>query len=160
MSTKEYTERLSRAIESTGLATPVSTNFSENRIAVLCRVAKNNEIGWIELITNILVGANLSLRTALSWQCHICRNYFIKEVNEKNTLVWGWNFSIQAREMGPSLDSLIRIMKGQPVDEQFPGELTEFPLRAPPNRNSMVPGGKGKGVHTVGGSDDFKWGKK
>ncbi len=157
MSTKEYAERVSRAIEGTKLATPVSTNFNENRVSVLCRVAKNNEVGWVELITNVLIGANLSLKTATSWQCHICRNYFIKEVEGKNTLVWGWNFSVQAREMGPSLDSVIRIMKGQPLDEQFPGELTEFPLRAPPNRNSMS---RGKGVHTVGGSDDYKWGKK
>lgn len=158
MPTKEHAERMSRALESTGLIAPVSANFGENRIAILCRVPKDNEAKWVELITNILIGANLSSRTATAWQCHICRNYFLKEVNGEDKLVWGWNFSVQAREMSLAMDSIIRITKGQPVKDQFPGELTEFPLRASPNRNSMVLGGKG--VHTIGGSDDHRWGKK
>lgn len=156
MSTREYAERMSRALEGSGLAEPRSASFGENRIAVLCRVSKDNESKWIDLITKILIGSDLSTRDAINWQCHICRHYFLKEVNDENKLVWGWNFSIQSREMGLALDMIIGLVKGQPLRVNK-NELDEFPLQAPPNRNAVK---HGKGVHTIGGSDDFHWGKK
>lgn len=146
MSTKEHAERMSRALEGTGLASPVSANFGENRVAILCRVPRDNEAHWIELITKILKGANLSAKSAIPWQCHICRNYFLKEVNGDDKLVWGWNFSIHAREMGPALDAVIRLVKGQPLDPNL-RELEEFPLRASSDRGVPV---KGKGATLSG----------
>lgn len=146
MPTKEHAERMSRALEGTGLAAPVSANFGENRVAILCRVSRDNEAKWVDLITKILMGANLSAKSSTPWQCHICRNYFLKNVNGEDKLVWGWNFSIHAREMTPAMDAIIRLVKGQPLD---PGlqELEEFPLRASPDRGVPV---KGKGATLSG----------
>lgn len=146
MPSKEHAERMSRALEGTGLAEPRSASFGENRIAILCRVSKDNEPSWIELITKILIGASLSANSAISWQCHICRHYFLKETDGEDKLVWGWNFSVQSREMTPALDAIIRLLKGQPLDTSNK-ELTEFPLRAPLNRGVPV---KGKGVTLTG----------
>jgi hypothetical protein len=152
MSSKEHVERMSRAISGTGFGETVSATFGENRIAILCRIPRENEAKWVELITKILVGAERSKKEAIPWQCHICRHYFLKVVNKEYKLVWGWNFSVQSNDMSTALDSIIRLVKGQPL-EVNPNELTEFPLiGAPANRNSPK---KGKGVYTIGGSQDF-----
>jgi hypothetical protein len=145
MSSKELSDRMARALEVSGLAYPVSNNFGEDRIAILCRVSKESEPRWVEMITNVLIGASASLKGAVRWQCHICRHYFLKEVNGGDKLVWGWNFSIQAKEMSLALDAIIRIMKGQPMTDHPTSELTEFPLR--PHSKS------GKLAHNIGTSD-------
>lgn len=156
MSSKEYTDRMVRMLELTGLVEPKTSNFGENRISILCRVNKENETRWIELITKILISADISAKDPVNWQCHICRHYFLKEMEGENKLVWGWNFSLQSREMGAALDNIVRVIKGQPIDTH-PEELKEFPLYTSTNRNITK---HGKGVHTIGGSDDFHWGKK
>ncbi len=158
MSSKELADRISRALESSGLASPVSSSFGDDRVAVLCRVPKASEAQWVEMITKVLVGANVSSKGSIRWQCHICKHYFLKEANGEDKIVWGWNFSIHAREMSLALDSVIRLIKGQSVEDlRYPGELQEFPLRAPQNRNTLPKGG---GAHTIGGTNDFHWGKK
>lgn len=158
MSTKEYAERASRALEGSGLAEPVSATFGENRIAVLCRIHKNNEKKWLALITKIMMAAQSESKEAHAWACHICQNYFLKEVHPGDQkLVWGWNFSIQSKEMGAALDRIIRLIKGQPL-EVNKNEVMEFPLHAPKDRNAPK---QGKGVHTVGGSQgDFSPARK
>lgn len=157
MSTKEYAERIARALESTGLATPVAPTFGENRVAVLCRVQKENESRWLDLITKILTGADVSSKTATPWQCHICRHYFLKVVSGDNKLVWGWNFSLQSRELHYALDLVIPLLRGQPL-QAVPGEIEEFPLPgAPVDRN---PPRNGRGVYTIGGNNDFHVGRK
>ena len=157
MPSKEYAERVSRALEGTGLAEPRSASFGESRIAVLCRVQKENEARWLDLLTKILTGSDISSKTATPWQCHICRHYFLKETSGEHKLVWGWNFSIQARDMPTALDSIISLLKGQPL-KIITNELEEFPLPgAPADRN--VPR-NGRGVHTIGGGQDFHVGRK
>jgi hypothetical protein len=151
MSSKELAERMSRALEGSGLADPRSANFGDNRIAVLCRVPKDKEPLWIELITKILIGSSLSSKTNTSWQCHICRHYFLRETNGEDKLVWGWNFSVQAKELVPALDAVIRLVKGQPVEEH-PNELKEFPLGTTSNRGAPI---KGKGAFIAGDSEAF-----
>lgn len=149
--TKEHAEKLSRALEATGLAQPVSANHAEDRITVLCRVPNGNEDKWVELVKSILVGALDEEKEAHAWKAHICRNYFIKESPEGDRkLVWGWNISIQSREMGHSLVMIIKLLKGEPIRITNSREITEFPLHgAGPNRNAVK---NGKGVHTIGGS--------
>lgn len=152
MSSKEHAERLFRALQSQDFVEPRSISFGENRVAVLCRVQKQNEAAWIEFITNLLKGAEYSKGEVFAWQCHICRHYFLKENNSRLELVFGWNVSIQSREMTKTLDAIHRLMVGEPLIIN-PNEVTEFPLQAGSNRNTPK---KGKGVHTIGGSQDFR----
>jgi hypothetical protein len=153
MADKVHAERLARALEATGLCQPVQNNAIDDRLTVLCRVLENNEQGWIKLVEKILVTSLDEAKEVHAWKAHICRNYFIKEIEDQKRLVWGWNISIQAREVPLALDILIRVIKGQPIRSgPVPGELTEFPLHgAPPNRNAGKPGGKG--VHLIGEND-------
>lgn len=151
--TKDHADKLSRALESTGLAQPVSATHSENRIQVLCRVPAGNEEKWIELVKNILVAALEESKEVHTWQNHICRNYFIKENEETGDrkLVWGWSISIHSKEMSSSLNMLLKVIRGQPIRNVSSRELKEFPLvGADANRN--IPKG-GKGVHTIGDKD-------
>lgn len=152
MSTKAHAERLSRALESTGLASPVNATFGEGRVAVLCRVAGSNEAKWAGLVRDILIASLDEAGEVHGWQSHICRNYFIKEVEEGDRkLVWGWNVSIHSKEMSLSLDMIVRVIKGEPIRTNRTNELQEFPLvGATVNRNTVV---KGKGVHTIGNGD-------
>lgn len=150
MVTKEHAERLSRALESTGLAQPVSATHNDQRVSVMCRVNSGNEEKWINLVRIILVTTLDEEKEIHAWQAHICRNYFIKEIEGGDRkLVWGWNVSIHSREMSLALEMLIRVIKGQVIRTTKPGEVTEFPLYgASPNRNAPTAGGKG--VHTLG----------
>ncbi len=150
MVTKEHAERLARALESTGLAQPVSATHHEQRVAVMCRVNSGNEEKWVNLIRNILITTLNEEKEIHAWQAHICRNYFIKEIEgQDRKLVWGWNVSIHSREMSLALEVLIKVIKGQIITTSRPGEVTEFPLYgASINRNT--PTASGKGVHDVG----------
>lgn len=144
--TKAHAERFARALESTGLAQVVTNTHAENRINVLCRVSAENESKWTALIKDILVATETESGQAYAWASHICRTYFLKEMdNKEKKLVWGWNVSIQSLEMSYSLDAIIKIIKGESIrDNAFDGEITEFPLPgATINRNRVKPGGKG-----------------
>lgn len=154
MSSKAHGERLARALEGTGMAEAVNITFGEDRVAVLCRVTSGNDSKWMELIQKILVAALDEAKQAHAWQNHICRNYFIKEDPQTHVrkLVWGWNVSVQSRDMSNSLDMLIKVIKGQPIRTVgSTKELEEFPLHgATANRNAVK---GGKGVHTIGDSN-------
>lgn len=161
MSTKEYAERVARAIESTGLAVPVAPTFGENRVSVLCRVHKDNEASWLELVTKILIGSDISSKMSTSWQCHICRHYFLKVVSGEDKLVWGWNFSFQSRDMSIALDMIIPLLRGHPLQAAAADmhDIQEIPLvGGTSDRNRMR---NGRGVHNIGGSSgDFHVEKK
>lgn len=152
MTTKEHAEKLARALEATGLAQPVNATHAENRIQVLCRVPPGNEEKWIKLIETLLIASLDEAKELHAWQNHICRNYFIKELeNGSKKLVWGWNVSIQSKEMGHSLNLILRLLRGEPIRVVPNRELTEFPLHgATASRNAPK---NGKGVHTVGDKD-------
>lgn len=153
MVTKEHAERLARALESTGLAQPVSATHNDQRISVMCRVSGGNDEKWITLIRNILIATLDEEKEIHAWQAHICRNYFIKEIeNQERKLVWGWNVSIHSREMSMALEMVIRIIKGQVLRTTRPGEITEFPLHgASFDRNA--PTASGKGVRSIGNKE-------
>lgn len=151
--TKDHAEKFSRAIESSGLAQPVSATHSDNRVQVLCRVAKGNDEKWIEMVRTILEAALDESKEVHAWQCHICRNYFIKENEETGDrkLVWGWSVSIHSKEMGLALGMIVKILKGQPIRVVSNRELTEYPLHGASEQRNMPKGGKG--VHTIGDKD-------
>lgn len=151
MVTKEHADKLSRAIESAGIAQPVQATHGENRVAVMCRVAKDNEDKWIKTVERILVASLDEAGELHAWQTHICRNYFIKETEGVRKLVWGWNVSIHSKEMGAALNLVIKLIHGEPIRTVSNRELNEFPLHgASSDRNAPK---KGKGVHTIGNGD-------
>jgi hypothetical protein len=150
MSTKSHSERLARALESTGLVQPVHDTYAENRINVLCRVMPEHEKRWTELVRLLLIAEQNEAGEVHGWKSHICRHYFLKEVDGDHRLVWGWNVSIHSLHMSSSLDALMPVIKGQPLNTKVVSrELTEFPLGGSPDRNTpKTPGGKG--VHLIG----------
>lgn len=158
MVTKDHADKLSRAIEATGLAQPVSASHSENRVQVMCRVAKENEERWLKMVESVLVAGLDESNEVHAWQNHICRNYFIKEDSTTGSrrMVYGWNFSVHSKEMGHSLNMILKLLRGEPIRVVSNRELTEFPLQASPNRNAPK---NGRGVQTVG-DRDFHPGRK
>lgn len=158
MSSKEHADRLARALESTGLCQAVKTNFGDNRISVMCRIAKDEDHSWIDLVTRMLFSASAEEGSRHEWQSHFCRNYFLKEDIATGTkkLVYGWNISIQSAVISKSLDCLIRVIKGEApgaYSKSVEGEVMEMDLNASPNRGMN---NNGKGAFTVGGPDDFR----
>ncbi len=146
MSSKAHAERFSRTLSSTNLCEPVNANFGEDRVAILCRVKQEKEKQWVDTLQKILVAAEEEANEVHTWKCHFCKHYFLKD----GKMVWGWNVSIQSREMSHSLDAITKVVRGEPLRAVRGGEVEEFPLfGAPADRNA--PRG-GKGVHTIGGS--------
>ncbi len=156
MSSKAFADRLARALEGTGLVQAVDTNYGEHNIRVLLRVLKDQEPRWIELIRRMLLSARAEHEQAHAFQLHICRTYFLKEIDGQQRLVFGWNVSMQAGEMQISLDFLIPVIKGEePGKRSNPGgETMEMEFSGPVS--TRIPNPRGKGGYTVGGSNDFK----
>lgn len=151
MATKDQADKLARAIQDAGLAETVNVTASDDRIAILCRVHKDREPKWLEIIKNILLAADDEAKEVHAWKCHFCRNYFLKEFpGGDRRMVFGWNFSIQSKEMAHSLMFVIKLLHGQPIRENSRKELSEFPLQAGPDRNAPK---NGRGVRTIGTSD-------
>jgi hypothetical protein len=142
MPTQDHANRLGKIIEGTGLAQPVLGNFADSRINVLCRVQDSNSKPWTEMIERLL----LSTEQHKTWQAHVCKHYFLKEVGNQKKMVWGWNISIQAHDMNASLDIIAKVFRGEALQNtQF--ELTEFPLAGSPSTKTK------RLVHSIGDGD-------
>lgn len=158
MSSQAYADRLARAIEVTGLAEAVNTNFGDGRISVLLRVKQGVEPKWNDVIRNVLLATDFFAKQAHAWHSHICRVYFLKEVGNEKRLVFGWNISITSQDMTHSLDEVVRVLQGgdpEPKPTTGPHEITEFPLVGVRGERN-VPGASGKGAHPIGGKSDFR----
>jgi len=156
MSSKAHAERLSRAIELSGLAQPVSAVHAPNRVNVLCRVAQGNETKWTELLRKILLATEAEQEQAHAWQAHICRHYFLKEVDGEKKLVFGWNISIQSQEMSSSLDVLMRVIKGEPTPVRSSKESDEMIITGLTGERNVPTRPGQRGAFTVGGKNDFR----
>ena len=146
MSSKAYADRLAKSLESTGLVQAVNSSHGESQVKVLCRVLEGCESGWVKLVRLVLMATQAEAEKPHGWQTHICRLYFLKEVKNELKLVFGWNVSIQARDMGVSLDFLGRVIRGEPVDVRFkkrPGEVEEIEFTGMTGDRKPSPGGKG-----------------
>ena len=156
MSSKAHAERLSRAIELSGLAQPVSAVHAPNRVNVLCRVAQGNETKWTELLRKILLATEAEQEQAHAWQAHICRHYFLKEADGEKKLVFGWNISIQSQEMSSSLDVLVRVIKGEPTPVRSSKESDEMIITGLTGERNVPTRPGQRGAFTVGGKNDFR----
>jgi hypothetical protein len=160
MSSQAYAERLSRSLESTGLAEVVKTSFGENNISVLCRVKQGSDGEWVKIVERLLLAENAAARShsPVAWASHICRRYFLKDFPEGQKMVFGWNVAIQSGDLHNSLDAISRVIRGESYQRSKSGELEEVPLvgvgpsRQAPKKDGP---GKGKGAYTIGGSNDF-----
>ncbi len=157
MSGKIHADRLARAITLTGLAEPVQANgLADDRINVLCRVPKGGESAWTELLHKLLVTTESQKKFAHSWQVHICRHYFLKEVEGEKKMVFGWNISIQSQDLTTALEYLMRTIKGEAPPSQTANEVDEMPLSGVTGMRNMPKTKGGKGAYTIGGSEgDF-----
>ena len=157
MSSKAYADRLATAITSTGLAEPVNSTFSDNRVSVLLRVKNGVEQQWNDLIRNILLATDYFAKEAHAWNTHICRTYFLKQIKNEKKLVFGWSITITSQDLVNSLDEVSRVIRGgdpEPSKEVI-NEVTEFPLVGVKMERN-VPGSTGKGAYTIGGRNDFR----
>lgn len=157
MSSKAHSERLAKALESTGLAQAVNFAFADSRINVLCRVPAETKPKWLELLRRMLVSTENEQQEVHRWQAHFCQHYFLKEFGESDKrLVYGWNISIQSANMTDSLDVLIPIIRGDaPKSKTVPGEIMEMEMTGVVGERGK-PNEKGRGSYTVGGSQDFR----
>lgn len=150
MSSQAYADRLSRAVESTGLAEVVKTSFGDNNISVLCRVKQGSDGEWVKIVERILLAEPSQVNQPHAWASHICRRYFLKEFPDGSKMVFGWNLAFQSRDIATSLDFISRVIRGEKarIDKSEKSELDEMPLSgAGPSRGK---------VYTIGGSNDFK----
>lgn len=157
MSSKAHAERLAKALESSALCQAVSVTHTHEQVRVILRIAPGAEGSWTGLVDRILTAGEYIEGHAHSFQAHICKNYFRKQMPDgEKKLVFGWYISIQSGSMTESLDVVIKAVKGSMPDEPAArSEVTEMPLgtRA---RELNMPTEKGRGAYTVGGKKDFK----
>lgn len=155
---KEHAERLSRALEGTGLAQAVRATHEGDQLKVLCRVANGKEAQWTDLVRRMLLATENEQTFAHAWRAHFCRHYFLKETDGEKRLVFGWNISIASTSMSESLDFLIRVIKGEnPIRPGVEGEVTEMELPGTSGKPRNVPKHQGgKGVYPIGTSGSFK----
>lgn len=160
MSSQAYADRLSRAVESTGLAEVVKTSFGDNNISVLCRVKQGSDGEWVKIVERILLAEPSQAGKPHAWASHICRRYFLKEFPDGPKMVFGWNIAFQSNDIATSLDFISRVIRGEKIQTpKGKNELDEMPLsgagssRKAPKKDGP---GKGKGAYTIGGSEDFK----
>jgi hypothetical protein len=117
MSSREYAERLARAIKGTGLADIANTDYTEDTIRLLCRLRPGADKEWIELVKRVLIATEREHGHAHSWASHICKRYFLLDDDDPKAprkLVFGWNFSISSTNMTGSLDFLIKSLRAAP----------------------------------------------
>lgn len=157
MSSKAHAERLSKALESTGMCQAVNKAHTDDQIRLLLRIAPGAESAWTQIINQVLTAAEYVDGQAHAFQAHICKNYFRKQVDEsQKKLVFGWYISIQSASMTESLDVVIKAIKGSlPEIPASLNEVTEMPLATRAQYLNM-PNEKNKGAWTVGGKQDFK----
>ncbi len=156
-SSKVHAERLARAITLSGLAEPVQSNGpSDDRISVLCRVPPGQEAGWTELLRKLLLLTETQQRQPYAWQAHICRHYFLKEVNGEKKMVFGWNISLQSTDLQTATEYIVRVIKGDQLPESSTAEVEEMPMTGVAHMRNIPKHRGGKGVHTIGGDSDFK----
>lgn len=158
MSSKAHADRLAKALESTDLCQTVKADHTHDQVRILVRIASGSESVWTQMIDRILTASENIAGHAHSFQAHICKNYFRKQLpSGEKKLVFGWYVSVQSNSMSESLDVAIRAIKGsvpEAPDSDKP-EIEEMPLMTKA-RELNAPNEKGRGAHSVGGKKDFR----
>ncbi len=153
MSSQVYADRLSKALGQTGLVEVVEPSFVENRVSVLFRVKAGVDHKWLEIVQNLLIGTESFRSSTSSWNSHICKTFFLKEIKKQRKLVFGWTLAVTSGNLPQALDQVVRIIGGgapEPTVQQGGEQFEDIPLvGAPIERN--VPGENGKGAFGVGG---------
>lgn len=146
------------AIQSVNVATVLRCSSSDFLVRVRLRISNQNR--WKHMLTFILREEN---RSKEAWQLHVCQHYLL----HNDRLVYTWEFILQSNELVVAVHDLCRmfdlirsnlslfdekekVMRPKPpkttnraVSRIF-GELEEYPLHAPHDRNK--PNSKGKGA--------------
>src|SRR5262249_9364520 len=146
-----------RALESTHLVQVVNSAYGDNQVKVLCRVVKDADAHWIQLVERVLIATELEQSQAHGWVVHICRMYFLKDTDRGRKLVFGWNVAVQSTELGISLDFLSRVIRGEApevLSQKRPNETEEMEFTGMSGDRTPSPGGKG--AYTIAGKSDFR----
>lgn len=145
-------DKLDKVLNESGLVETVEVSGTDKQLYVLCRVLQDRESAWLHKVDRVLTAGKDSRDGDSPWSEHICRRYFLKG----DTLVWGWNFSLQSENLENAVTTISKIFV-KDMTGFYPGkeenELDEIEiLGAPRNRNAPRPGSS-KGAFTT---DDFK----
>jgi hypothetical protein len=157
MSSKAHAERLAKALETTNICQAVKVDFTHEQVRLLLRTASGAESVWTQLIDRVLTAGEYIEGQAHSFQVHICKNYFRKEMSDgTKKLVFGWYISIQSNSMSESLDVVVKAIKGSLPEEPAGQKMVEEMPLSTRARELNAPNEKGRGGWTVGGKSDFK----
>ena len=142
-------ELLASSIENVNVATVIDSGSSEAQVKVRLRISNQNR--WKHMLTFIL---REERRSKEAWKLHVCQHYLL----HKDRLVYTREFMCRMFDLIRSNLSLFdereTVMRPKPSEttnraatRRIFGELEEYPLHAPHDRNK--PNSKGKGARGI-----------
>lgn len=160
-------EMLVEAIRGVGVATILRNGMTDKQIKLRLRISHQNR--WKHMLTFLL---REEARVRGDWSLHVCQHYLLY----KDRLVYTWNFILQSEDLDNATRDVCRMFDlirsnlslfeekeevmrpktaaknaaratvGSAAQRIF-GELEEYPLLAPQDRNR--PNAKGKGASLI-----------
>lgn len=162
MSSQAHADRLSQALDATGIFETVRASFQPEQIIVLGRVQKEKKGRWIDLLERLELASDTVSGLPQAWRSHLCQRYFLKEFQEgetvKKRIVFAWNISIQSSNMDASIETILKVLRGEIVSVALPGEVEEMPMTGVDHERN-VPNEKGRGAYHIAsqnGAKDFR----
>lgn len=166
-------ERLMRAVTKTKFMEVLDFQYAEDRVRLALRC--HDPKAWSLLTTMLLKTEKLQA----GWSLHICKQYTLVDVPPETPnddgLRFYWNMIVKSAHLYDAAERVAGIIeigsvtisslpKADPKPKKRngerkvePGELMEYPLLAPPDRNKpdvgildMTSKGKRKGAHFIG----------
>lgn len=162
-------EMLVNAIAGIGVATVLKNGMGDRQIKLRLRIS--NQSKWKHMLTFLL---REEIRVRGDWNLHVCQHYLLY----KDRLVYTWNFILQSEDLDNATRDVCRmfdlirsnlslfedqeeVMRPTKANNSGPvtraareasrrifGELEEYPLIAPQDRNR--PNSRGKGASFMG----------
>jgi hypothetical protein len=167
-------ERLLGSVAKTKFMEVLDHQYSEDRVRLALRCYDPK--AW-SLLTTMLLKTE---RLQKEWSLHICKQYTLVEVPpdtpDDDGLRFYWNLILRSDDLGSAVErvgsliemgatTIMSLPRSEPKprkrngesEKVMPGELMEYPLLAPPDRNrpevgilDMTSKGKRKGAHYIG----------
>lgn len=133
-------ESLIEALERTGFQTILPTE-RPTQLRVVGRVPASTMPGWLELVTELLTQAEVSV----SWSLDVSKQYFLRE----GSLVYAWRLIFQADKLQDCQEEIIELLRASAPRPRPQAEVTEQPLSVLGPRNTYN-SATGKGASSAG----------
>lgn len=162
-------QMLVESVDGVNVATVLNNGMTEKQVKLRLRISNQNK--WKHMLTFLL---REERRVEGDWSLHVCQHYLLY----KDRLVYTWEFILQSEDIDNAVRDVCRMFdlirsnlslfedheervmrpasNGGPAKaavgraaQRIFGELEEYPLLAPQDRNK--PSAKGKGASFMGG---------